>query len=199
DLLLVVNGDIFLEIPFQPMMEELLKDHADGILLVKENNSTEGHRYRALVTRGNRFLGLDKQENKTGDGAENKYMYTGVALLTKRVIKEIRHVNFFNTLAANDFNIKVHEHPGIWLDIGDPHAYVKADAAYREYRGNDDPDSNSISPGVTISGDSVVTRSIIWEHTGIKNRSVITDCIVTGNLCLDNVAFENQIITPDLL
>ncbi|MCP5050737.1 MAG: NTP transferase domain-containing protein, partial [bacterium] len=47
DLLLVVNGDIFLEIPFQPMMEELLKDHADGILLVKENNSTEGHRYRA--------------------------------------------------------------------------------------------------------------------------------------------------------
>ncbi len=191
DLLLVINGDIFLELPFQNMRDKLLQDKADGLLLVRPF-PTGNSSYRPLQLDKDRFL------TRTDKG---DFMYTGTALFTKKVILQINQINFFDTLEASSFNIKVLPYTGIWLDIGDISSYQAANFAYQHYRQQTNPVTtsltNSLSLGVTISADSHVTHSIIWENTIIQNHSHLHNCIVTNNLNLDATDGVNEIITEN--
>ncbi len=195
DLLLVVNGDIFPDIPLEEMRTALLNDNAEGILLVRENREKDP-RYTIIQTGDDRFTGV---ENFTGDHRERDdlLMYTGVALFKKNVLQAIDDLNFFRTLERRKFKIKVFRYEGIWLDIGDPRSYFESNLAYKTHCGI--KESNSLSGAVAISADSEVKDSIIWENTGIKNHSVLTRCIVTGNMSLDRVNYQDKIISagPD--
>ena len=205
DLLLVVNGDIFLDIPFNEMKEKLLKEGSDGILLVRQNNDPN---YRKLLVSNNRFQGRGPipGTGNTGDltGSTtlynktiyNIYMYTGVALLRKKVIHRIDYINFFDALEAHpDLNISILPHQGIWLDIGDPRTYMEADRSYKKHIGSSK--QNSLSNDVHISKDSKVSGCIVWERTRIERGSVINGCIITGDVKLENAKHENQIIFAD--
>ena len=194
DLLLAVNGDLFTEIPLSDMMTSLRATGADGVLLVKK---TFDRLYAPLVVSGGRFLGREKdlppqRHVKSPDGA--RFMYTGVALLSKKVLEAIDHISFFDSLAHRDFNIVVTETEAPWWDLGNPLLYYLADAAYKKYLGIEE--GNSLSPDVRIATESSVERSIVWEHTVIRGRSRISGCIVTGDVELVDVEARDQIITP---
>jgi len=215
DVLLVVNGDIFLDIPVEDMLRRIGDDNdTDGILLVRRNKEKDA-RYTAILTGGDggreaqrvqskgrvgdeMFTGKKIHDGGGGGSIGGSLMFTGVSLFKKKVIRAITDINFFDSLERHRLRIKVWVYDGIWLDIGDPPSYMGANFAYKGYVKARGRDSNSLSANVTISADSMVEHSIIWENTRIKNRCVIKNCIVTGNISLDHVHCENQVIGPTL-
>jgi NDP-sugar pyrophosphorylase family protein len=193
DLLLVVNGDSFLEIPVEEMLGKILREQADGILLVRENKEKDPQ-YKIILTKDDRFVGR-KIFTGSRESRKGPLMYTGISLFNKNVVRAIDEINFFDMLEKSDFNIKICNYSGSWLDIGDPKSYFEADSKYKKHLGIENP--NSLSEHVFISPDSKVKDCIIWENSEIKNKSVIKNCIVTGNVSLDNVYYENKIINRD--
>jgi len=193
DLLLVLNGDSFLEIPVEEMLGKILREQADGVLLVRENKEKDPQ-YKIILTKEDRFIGrrIFTGSREPGKGP---LMFTGISLFNKNVVRAIDEINFFDMLEKSDFNIKICNYNGPWLDIGDPKSYFESDEKYKKHLGIEN--CNSISENVLISADSVVKDCIIWENTEIKNKSVIKNCIVTGNVSLDNVYYENKIINRD--
>lgn len=193
DLLLVVNGDSFLEIPVEVMLDKILKEKADGILLVRENKEKDPQ-YKIILSKDDRFIGREIFTDSREPGKES-LMFTGISLFNKNVVRAIHEINFFDMLEKSDFNIKICKYTGPWLDIGSPKSYFESDSQYKKHLGI--RNSNSVSENVFISADSVVENCIIWENTGVKNKSIIKNCIVTGNILLDNVHYENKIINRD--
>lgn len=193
DLLLVVNGDSFLDIPVEEMLSKISGEQADGILLVRENKEKDPQ-YKIILTKDNRFIGR-KIFTANREPGKGPMMYTGISLFKRNVVRAIDEINFFDMLEKSNFNIKTCNYNGPWLDIGDPESYFVSDAKYKKHLGINN--SNSLSENVFISPDSKVENCIIWENTEIKNESVIKNCIVTGNVSLDNVHYENKIINRD--
>jgi len=184
DLLLVVNGDLFMDIPIESMHKKLVDNQADGVLLVRKSSDPG---YSNLLTRRDLFLG-----KKPGEPGE-KLMYTGVALFRKKVVLSIEDESFFSSLARNSFKILVQETRGLWLDFGEPHHYFRANEIYRKKikaKG-----SNSISGDVKISGDSIINNSIIWEKCEISDGTRLNNCIVTGNVSISRSEYHDKIIT----
>lgn len=143
DLLLVVNGDIFLELPYSSMRQELLDHNADGALLVRPKTGTDDQSYRSLIVDNGYFkdrapLIPENSSDRRGehlepDRTEQDYMYLGVALMRRTIVEKIDHINFFDSLAGQDFSVRVYPYSGIWLDIGTIQAYEKAKHAYNTY------------------------------------------------------------------
>lgn len=184
--LLVINGDIYLNIPYKKMLEKIESSGADGILLARQNTD---FLYSSIKTKGDKFQGIEK------DPTSEKLMYTGVAILKREVIEQIEETSFFETLKKNpQFHIQIMEYDGIWLDIGSPELYHQANFLYKRHISNSFP--NAISPNVKISPSSKVSNTVIWDKTIIKGNSRIFNCIITGNMVLNNVFSENQILMP---
>ena len=185
--LFILNGDVFLEpskIPVEHMFRNVSKNNYDGALLLRKNTNPV---YKSVKTENGFFRYTEI--NKGGES----FMYTGVAVFRKRIIEKINHISFFDTLAAHDFKIKTFVYDGTWMDIGDPHLYIGANAGYKRHL-NIDLQTNSLSENVTISPGSHVSNCIAWENTAITGRSTLSNCIVTGNMVLRDVAFSNKII-----
>lgn len=194
ELLLVVNGDIFLEIPIEKMLEKILTDQSDGILLVRKNKERDSQ-YKVILTRGDEFAGRKIFSSSDREYTDEPLMYTGVSLFKRKVVRAIDEINFFDMLEKSHFEINTFNYNGIWLDIGDPKSYLASDSIFKKHLGM--RNSNSISGNVFISADSTVKDCIIWENTRIENKSFIKSCIVTGNVSLADVHYEHKIINRD--
>jgi mannose-1-phosphate guanylyltransferase len=187
EFLLVLNGDVFLEvleIPVEKMLYQLRETNCDGALLLRKNNDPA---YSAVLTEKGLFQGTGKNNGK------ESFMYTGVALFRKKVIGKIDDTSFFNTLATYRFKIKTFTYDGTWLDIGSPRLYFDANTIYKNHL-KKDADLNSLSGNVTISEDSCVGNCIVWENTEITGGSILSNCIVTDNLVLEGVNYKDKII-----
>lgn len=186
DFLLIINGDVFLNIPIRKMVRKVLQTNSDGVLLIRKSSRSD---CPSIKVKGDKYLGRKKWEGR------DDFMYTGVSLLKKDVLKKIDDINFFDTLSFHNFKIRTLTYDGIWLDIGEPGLYFEANFKYKNYI--NDYNSNSVSENVTISSDSIVKDSIIWENSVIDNNSIISNSIVVGNLRLSNVNYNKKIITKD--
>ncbi|MFC2155134.1 sugar phosphate nucleotidyltransferase [Acidobacteriota bacterium] len=186
DFLLIVNGDISLDIPVTKMYKKIVAEACDGILLFRKSDSPG---YPTVILEDGCYVRRKK------NGGKGCLMYTGVALFKKPVLEKIDEINFFDTLDKSKFRIKPLMHRGIWLDIGSPRSYFEADSMYRKHIKS--PGSNSLSKNVQISSDSKVKNSIIWENTTINNKSNISNCIITGDMALKNAHYSGKIITKE--
>jgi NDP-sugar pyrophosphorylase family protein len=196
DLLLVVNGDMFLEIPAAEMCSQMFASDVDGVLLVRRNKEKDSQ-YKILLTEEDFFSGRRVWSRRESEAGTEPLMYTGVALFKKKVVRASAEINFFDMLERGNFRIKTVVYDGTWLDIGDPRSYMEANFAYKAYLKSNSSDSNCLSANVAISADSLVEHSVIWENTRITNKSVLENCLVTGNISLDNVHYRNKIINRD--
>lgn len=190
--LLSLNGDTFMEIPLDAMTKEMEKGDVDGVLVARENFNPK---YNGLLTDENGFFTVRKIHDKSKPLDEPALMYTGAAMFKRHVLKHFKDRSFFDSLEQRElrFNLKVLAYGGPWLDIGSPASYLEADNGYKKYKGTGA--GNSFSANVTVSGDSTVEGSVIWENTEIRGGSVIRNCVVTGNMILDGVRYENQSVT----
>jgi NDP-sugar pyrophosphorylase family protein len=167
-------------------MERIMRESgSDGILLVRRDATG---RYATLNVQNDRYLGLGPEG---GIGV----VYTGVALFKKNVLEKIKQTNFFYILNQNNFDIRILYYQGIWLDLGDPRSYYDSNSQFRKHIHTNGDKVNSLSPRVTISPDSRVENSIVWENTVIRGASRISNSIMTGNMVLDSVRYANKIIT----
>ena len=200
DVLLVANGDVFVDfqgIPFTGMLDRFEDRSLDGLLLVRE---TDNPGYSSIITTDGFFQGVQRGRGgpDNPDAPLKRRMYTGVALLRRRVVRAIEDTNFFNTLERHGFTIKTVGYNGAWLDIGTPRLYFEADLAYKDHirsqGGGCISTINSLSPDVLISTGSRVSDCIIWENTEVHGKTVLNRCIVTGNMELRDVYYSDSII-----
>jgi mannose-1-phosphate guanylyltransferase len=184
DWLLVINGDTFLEIPLQALLQKTTDPAVDGVLLVRRDPSG---RYVHLESRDDVFLDVSRQSPGPG------LMYAGVALFKKRAVEKINDVNFFASISRHGLFFKIVAYDGIWLDIGSPGSYLRANWAYQEHvmaqRGN------ALSANVTISVQAQVEKSILWENTHLGDRVSLSECIVTGNVAFEEISQHRCVIS----
>jgi NDP-sugar pyrophosphorylase family protein len=186
DELLVCNGDVFLDLPVRHLREKIAHPGTDGVLLVRSNPGG----FPAVRVCGDDFLDIVPVG---GLSTGQPLMYAGVAVLKKNVVAGIGDLNFFTSLAKHRWRIKVIVYEGIWLELGDPLAYYRANFAYKLHVS--DRGENAISSGVTISDDSIVERSVVWEGTAVSDHSVVSESIVTGDLVIRNERFSRAIVS----
>jgi len=185
--LFILNGDVFLEvskIPIEKIVHELMETRADGALLLQKNKNPA---YKSVITEKGFFKGTEI--NKGGES----FMYTGAALFRRNIIENIAHIRFFDTLIKHPFKVKIYLYEGLWLDIGTPRLYFDSNTRYKNHIKRDSA-LNSFSADVTISTESTVENSIIWENTRITGNATLSHCIITGNLALHNTNFSDKII-----
>ena len=184
DWLLVVNGDTFLEIPLALLLEKTTDPAVDGALLVRFDPSGN---YTAMHCENDLFL--DVCQPGSGPGM----MFAGAALFKKKAIEKLDDVNFFNSIRRQRLRFKTVFYDGIWLDNGTPESYLSANHAYRAYVSA--APANSLSENVTVSQSAQVERSVLWENTRLGDRVSLSECIVTGNIELEDVSRQRCIIS----
>lgn len=184
DYLVVINGDTFLEIPLESLINKVSGTGADGALLVRKKDN----KYSSIMFEGDNFIERDR------DPLKSSYMYTGISVFRKNIVREFREENLFDSLKRICAEIKILIYDGIWFDLGTPELYFSADSGFRKYYGI--KNLNSISGNVSVSPDAEVINTIIWENTKLEKNVNLRNCIVTGNMNLENCNYSNKIITP---
>ncbi|MCX6557296.1 MAG: NDP-sugar synthase [Candidatus Aminicenantes bacterium] len=184
DWLLVVNGDTFLEIPLSAMVEKTADRAVDGVLLTRRDPCG---RYGRLRSRDGVFLAVSPPGPGPG------MMYAGAALFRKSAVEKIDDKNFFSSITKHRLHFRTVPYEGIWLDVGTPESYLRANERYRAHVG--ERSANSLSAAVTISPQALVKNSILWEHTRLGDGVSLCECIVTGHVALENMALQKRIIT----
>lgn len=184
DWLLVINGDTFLEIPLPALLKKIVDPDVDGALLVRLDPSGN---YVHLRSSGDVFLDVSHPSHGPG------VMYAGVALFKKRAIEKINDLNFFTSINKYHLHFKIIFYDGIWLDIGTPESYLRANWAYQAHVM--EPRSNSLSENVEISPRAQVEKSVLWENTLLMDKVSLSECIVTGNVVLENISQQRCIIS----
>ena len=186
DWLLVINGDTFLEIPLAGLLEKAAATDADGILLVRADPA---QRYAGLRISEDGFL--DCAGPQPGPGL----MYAGAALFRKRAVARIDDSNFFSSIRKNRLRFQSVLYTGIWLDFGTPELYFRANWEYQAHCSG--RPANALSENVEISAQARVERSVLWENTRIGPGVELSECIVTGNLQLENTRQRGRIISRE--
>lgn len=184
DWLLAINGDTFLEVPVGAMTAAAAHDDADGILLVRPDPAG---RYAGLRIDGDGFL--ESGGPRPGPG----WMYAGVGLFRKSTVEKMEDDNFFRSIEKNRLRMRTVRYDGIWLDIGTPALYFQANWGYKDYRA--DPRPNALSANVAIAAQARVERSVLWENTDIGPGARLSECIVTGDIRLENAEYRSQIVS----
>ncbi|MEI6613683.1 MAG: hypothetical protein WCL37_02185, partial [Chrysiogenales bacterium] len=184
DWLLVINGDTFLEIPLPALLQKITDPAVDGALLVRFDPSGN---YAGLLSKDDVFL--DVSQPGYGPGI----MYAGAALFKKRALEKINDLNFFTSISRNHLYFKTVFYDGIWLDIGTPESYLRANHAFQAHVM--EQGSNSLSANVEISPRAQVEKSVLWENTRLGDNVSLYECIVTGNVKLENISQQRCVIS----
>jgi len=182
--LLVVNGDTYLEIPLPRLIENISDPNVDGVLLARPDANGE---YAGLRCQDGFFR--DVCPLNSGPGL----MYAGAALFKKKALEKIDDVNFFTSIRRQRLHFKIVTYDGIWLDIGTPESYLRSNLAYQDHV--QAVGSNSLSANVVLSPRARVERSVLWENTRLKDEVSLFECIVTGDMELNNMERRRCIIS----
>jgi NDP-sugar pyrophosphorylase family protein len=184
DWLLVINGDTFLEIPLPALMQKTADPAVDGVLLVRHDPSGN---YVHLRSRDGVFLDVRPPDHGPG------VMYAGVALFKKKTLEKIDDMNFFTSIRTHQLHFKTVLYNDIWLDIGTPESYLRANWEFQAHVM--EPRSNSLSANVIISPRALVKKSVLWENTRVGENVSLSECIVTGNVVLENISRQRCIVS----
>ena len=80
DHLVVINGDTFLEIPFEGLINRAGKAGTDGVLLLRKKDDE----YPSIIFENDNYIKRDKNPRKSS------YMYTGVSVFRKEIVNEFK-------------------------------------------------------------------------------------------------------------
>lgn len=185
--LLMLNGDVCLDIPYPQMLARARRTRSDGVLLVQKTRESG---YRALKVENGFFRGRGRM---SGVSPRSFLRFCGVILLRTAVARAVDETNIFDFLEKHKLKVAVHPLRSFWLDIGTPRRYWEADRVVgsRESPGS----TNSLSPGAVVSGDSGVFGSILWDGARVTG-SRIHRCILTDQAVLCQRECSDRIITP---
>jgi len=182
DYTLIINGDVFLEIPINSLLKKIKETNADGVLLIRQDFEDN---YPKLIINDDKFIG------KAGENSQGK-MYASVAIFKTKILKSFKDKSFFSSLKNNNFDIRVLDYNDIWLELGDTKSYYKSNFEYMKHIGQNN--KNSISKSANISIDSKISNSIIWDRVKIEGNSIISNSIILDDVHIDNLSIINKIV-----
>mgnify|MGYP000717837625 CR=1 FL=1 len=184
--MLVVNGDVFMQIPLDEMWREYKRFSLDGVLLVRPRTSAS---YSAVDAKSGWYRGI-RPDLREGDR-----MYCGVGLFSQKFLASIRHGSFFHSLDGSAFRVRLLEYGGIWLDLGTPALYHRAQFDYLEYAGL--AESAAWSGRSRIEKAADLERCIIWDDVEIGAHTHLVQTIVTDGVRLAGTVARRRVITRD--
>ncbi len=183
--MLVINGDTFLDTPYNELRGEMDKNNSDGVILVRKKDGP----YSSIITKNGDFLRRDKDPDVTD------IMYAGVSLFRSDFLKELSRENLFDSLEASGGSIRILEYNGIWLDLGSPENYFLSNRTFRENNGK--VYGNSFSEGVSVTDGAEVINSIVWDNTKIGGNTMISNSIVARDIIINSGTYRKKIITKN--
>ncbi len=181
--LLVINGDVYCDIPLRSLVT-VAAGH-DGALLVREFYR-EGV-YRTLLSTAGRF-------DRRGLMAQKGMMYAGVCLLSRKVVRQIQSLNFFDDLEKVGFDLGICPYNGIWLDFGDPRSYYQANMTYLDCHSRSELELWSSESRIETDPESI-KRTILWPDSVVKKGVYLENCIVCDGVSPDTGSYRNGIWT----
>ncbi len=185
--LLAVNGDTYLEVPLAEMEREAAAPGVDGVLLARHDPSG---RYARLLHEKGLLLG---SEPPAPDGRPG-WMYAGAGLFSERALERIDEDNFFASIRRHGLRFRLAFYDGIWLDLGTPAGYFRANWDYLAHCGLQR--ENILSPGASLSPQAVVRRSILWENARVGPGVSLSGCIVTAGMAPARGEYRERILSP---
>ncbi|MBN1197013.1 MAG: NTP transferase domain-containing protein [Candidatus Aminicenantes bacterium] len=185
--MLVVNGDVFMQIPLDEMRREYKRFACDGVLLVRPRTSAS---YTAVEAESGWYRRI-RQSVHDGDR-----MYCGAGLFSQRFLSSIRHGSFFQSLEKSAFRVRLLEYRGIWLDLGTPALYHRAQFDYLEYAGL--PESKACSGRSHVDDDAILKQCVIWDNVEVGARTCLVQTIVADGVRLSETCMKRRVITPDM-
>lgn len=185
--LLAVNGDTYLEVPLPEMEREAAGPGIDGVLLARQDRSG---RYARLLHE----KGLLRGSAPPAPAGRPEWMYAGAGLFSERALAHIDEDNFFASIRRHGLRFRLAFYDGIWLDLGTPAGYYRANWEYlahcRLQR------ENILSPGASLSAQAVARRSILWENARIGPGVLLAGCIVTAGMAPAPGEYRERILSP---
>lgn len=184
--LLVVNGDVFMDIPLDDLWREYRRVPCDGVLLARRRTDTS---YKAVIGEAGWFRGT-----RISAGS-NDLMYCGAGLFSPRMLAAIRHDSFFESLEGSSLRVRLLEYSGIWLDLGTPALYHRACFDYLKRAGL--PESAACSPSARIDALAELKRSILWDHVIIGPNTRLSHVVAADGVRMHGVSMCFRAITRD--
>lgn len=181
--LLVLNGDMYMEVPLAAMAERMRACAADAVLAVRPRPD-DG--YNALFLDGDRFLDVDKSRRQP-------MMFTGAALFGPRALAAVNEANFFDSWRGAGLRVHTVCAAGPWLDFGDPARYLAANISFiRHY---DLPPAQLLA-GARVQVGAEVHDSVLWPGVEVPSGVTLRECIAVGPVRIAPGRYRRRILTP---
>lgn len=184
--LLVVNGDVFMDIPVEAILREYRRVSCDGVLLVRRRTDAS---YKAVIEESGWFRGTRRSSGN------HEIMYCGAGLFSPRMLAAIRHDSFFTSLEGSSLRVRLVEYSGIWLDLGTPALYHRACFDFLERAGL--PESAACSPSARIDGSVRLKRTILWDNVTLGPDTSLDHVILADGVRLHGGSSRCRVITRD--
>ena len=193
DDFLVLNGDILSFINYQELVKNHKKNKITATITLKQVKDPT--RY-GVVRFGSNNLIKEFVEKPANNQAPSNWINAGCYALSQEIFDYIPRGKIslerkvFPILAEIE-QLKGFMYNDQWIDIGVPNDYLRADAIIREGKA-------SIHPTSIIEPNSVITNTIIWEHTKIQRNTKITDTIIGSDVIVgENTEIINSVIADN--
>ena len=209
DTFVVVNGKIVTDINLTHALEAHKRTNALATLVLKENRKRE--RYSIVEVNGefvSRFGGMPQRaasdnasENKIDESDSNDsvpLMFTGIQILDPRVFDYIPTKVFSHSTSdvypqaiANGERVAAHVADGTWYELSTIQRYLDVSLAMLKRQGRD----VEIGEGSTISSDSDVSESLIWDTVTIENGARVHRAVVGDGVTIrSGDTIENAVV-----
>ena len=194
----VCNGDVFVDFPFQPALDEHLRRHADLTIALYPVDEPSMYGVAAL----------DETDAVTGfvekppPGMEpSNLVNAGVWIFDRHLVDEIPpgavrvEETLFPSLVARRRMVLGHRLAGIWADIGTPARYLALNLALLTRDNTSDTAEADVSPtatvrlsslgaGTSLANGANVDSSILWERVTVGANASIKDSVVADGVTI---------------
>ncbi|ABL87605.1 Nucleotidyl transferase [Pyrobaculum islandicum DSM 4184] len=190
--ILLAYGDVYVDpSAFRALVEGTISTGADGAILIVPKKATKG--YGAVETKAGGLLARI--------GGESQWIFGGVALLPRDIIKTILQATFYETLneAAKTKKIATIPWSGVWHDVNYPEDILQL-LEYIAPKHTYIASNTKISPTAIIEGPVIVEegaeidhyavvkgpayigkKTFVGSHTLIRNYAYIEEDAVVGS------------------
>ena len=194
---LVLNGDVFLDFPFAPALEEHISRGADLTLALFEIENPSAYGVAAVDEAGV----ITGFVEKPPPGTEpSNLVNAGAWIFEPGLVAEIPpgavrvEETLFPSLVARKRMVLGHRFSGVWADIGTPARYLalNRDLLAREGR-RVDATGAKIAAGAVVEGSSLgqdtdvhdgatVRGSVLWERVTVAEGATIADSVIADGV-----------------
>ena len=196
ELFLMVNADCLFDLDLRAAVQA----HRDSGALATMVLLPLRGAYASVEIEGGEVLRIAGRP--AGTGAGQPYHFSGVHVISNgllgflpKAFSDINH-DVYPSLIERGERIAGMVTDGMWLDFGDPWAYLRNARAFLKSRG-EAMGSCITGTNVVVEPGAVVEDSILWDDVMVSGGARLERCIVTDGVSVEGGTYHDGIITPN--